>query len=520
VQPTRADTLTQGDPLALEILLDQGRPKLERLASAWQQLGASFFGLWNGPDLFIGWPDHTHPSAPELVAPLRVYDRIIGYLGINGLDTLQKQALLQSEADLISSWAQTETDLRAMTGDLCENQDQLLALYELSHYLRSRLDLQQILETLIQQAVRLTKARVGFLWHSAPEEPVLHTEFPPSQITETQENALFEQVRSSGKALLFSHESLPGEIPDWLQTLYLIPIQIGGQVTAAMGLFFDRSAAVMSPDLKLAQAIARQSEAYIENARLHREALQQTKLLTELDLARQIQTRLLPQKLPSASGIETAAFMRPANEVGGDFYNFIQNPDHTFFFTLGDAAGKGMPAALLMSMTHTVFKSAARIMPTAGPEALLSCGLADLYDDFTETGLFVTAFVGKYLPEQGRLEYANAGHAPVIFRPAGGMARLLVADAPPLGVLPTSLSADHSLPIHPGDLLIVATDGFNEASNAAGEMLGYERLLELTNSISSNSAAEIVTAFYQVTDDFCPGRSQEDDQTIIVIKGI
>jgi phosphoserine phosphatase RsbU/P len=508
------------DPAAFEILADDGRSMVERLAPAWQGLGASFFGIWNGASLIAGWPENNPPTAPELVAPLKVYDRIIGYLGVNGPNIIQQKVLLESEAGLMSSWAQAEFDLRCMTADLCESQDQLLALYELSRNLRNSIDLQQILETLLRQAVRLTEARLGFLWHSPPDEPIIHTEFPPALITEAQENALFEKSRASGKAMLLDRDTLTGELLDELQVLYLIPIQIGGKITTAMGLFFNHSVAALSPYLKLAQAIARQSETYIENARLHRDALRQTKLLTELDLARQIQTRLLPQNLPSAPGIETAAFMRPANEVGGDFYDFIKNPDHTFFFTLGDAAGKGMPAALLMSMTHTVFKSAARVMSSAGPQALLSSGLADLYDDFTETGLFVTVFVGKYMPEQRSLLYANAGHAPVIFRPAGGTARILEADAPPLGVLPTSLSDDHRLPIHPGDLLIAATDGFNEANNEAGEMLGYERLLELTDSLYARSAAEIVTAFYQAVDEFCPGRPQEDDQTIIVIKGI
>jgi len=514
------DHENQSNPIALDLLVKEGRLLIERLAAAWRELGASHFGVWDGPNLLLGWPDVYTPSTSELIAPLRVYDNTIGFVKVAGAGVARLQAILQSEADLLSSWLQTHLELNAMTADLVENQDQLLAMYELSHYLRSRLDLQQILDTLIRQAVRLTKARVGFLWYAAPNEPVWHTEFPASSLPETYKRTLFEQACTDGQAILLSQDIFPAPTIPGLQVLYLIPIQIAGEMTAAMGLFFDRSAAVLSPDFKLAEAIARQSEAYIENARLHREALRKTKLQTELELARQIQTRLLPRAMPSLPGIETAAAMRPANEVGGDFYDSIQNSDQTFFFTLGDAAGKGMPAALLMSMTHIVFKSAARMMSTAGPQALLSSGVADLYDDFTETGLFVTAFACKYLPEQRLLLYANAGHAPVIFRPAGGQAYLLEADAPPLGVLPTSLSEDHSLPIHPGDLLIVATDGFNEAHNAADEMLGYERLLELTNAVASSSASEIVTAFYQIMDQFCPGCPQDDDQTIIVIKGV
>ncbi|RMG93611.1 MAG: serine/threonine-protein phosphatase [Chloroflexi bacterium] len=119
-----------------------------------------------------------------------------------------------------------------------------------------------------------------------------------------------------------------------------------------------------------------------------------------------------------------------------------------------------------------------------------------------------------------RLVYANAGHAPVIYCPAGGEAVLLEADAPAVGILPMSLSADHEMDFGVGDVLVVATDGFNEARNGQGEMLGYERLMVLVEKMADRSAEEIGAALFEEVWRFGNGRFQDDDQTLMVIKGV
>ena len=115
--------------------------------------------------------------------------------------------------------------------------------------------------------------------------------------------------------------------------------------------------------------------------------------------------------------------------------------------------------------------------------------------------------------------YANAGHAPVIFCPVGGPARLLEADGVPIGVLPVSLSEDERIAFEPGDVLIVATDGFNEARNPSGEMLGYEQLLRMTEAVAGQSAQTIARSLYEAVESFAAGHPRDDDQSIIVLKG-
>ena len=127
---------------------------------------------------------------------------------------------------------------------------------------------------------------------------------------------------------------------------------------------------------------------------------------------------------------------------------------------------------------------------------------------------------GCYDPDNRQLSYANAGHAPVIYCPAGGAATLLEADGPAAGVLPFNLCENFTLSFQPGDILVVATDGFNEAVHASGEMFGYERLLTLVEKLAHLSAESIATWVYEQVQQFTDGCEQSDDQTLVILKGV
>jgi sigma-B regulation protein RsbU (phosphoserine phosphatase) len=276
-----------------------------------------------------------------------------------------------------------------------------------------------------------------------------------------------------------------------------------------------------SPEIKLAHAIAEQAGSQIENVLLHEETVAQARLETEMVLARSVQKRLLPNRAPSVPGLVLHGRTVPALQVGGDFYDFITTPaqgTRLCTFAVGDVSGKGLSAALVMAMTRTVLRSKAN--GGASPAQVLDGANAELYDDFTEVAMFATAFVGQYNPNTQALCFANAGHSPVIYCPSGGPARLLEADGTALGVLPVSLCEDYALPFGPGELLIMGTDGFSEATNAAGEMFGYERLLRLVESLADKPAEAILDALFAAIGSFAAGHLQEDDRTLVVAKGV
>lgn len=247
----------------------------------------------------------------------------------------------------------------------------------------------------------------------------------------------------------------------------------------------------------------------------------QVRLQSEMRLAREVQGRLLPKGVPSLSGLDLAAMSLSALDVGGDFYDFVAQ-DAFLAFALGDVAGKGMSAAMLVAMVRTTLRTAGQFMQTVVPSDLMQQANVLLYDDFTEVGRFATLFLGFYETETRCLQYANAGHSPVIFCPANGEAEMLEADGVPLGVLDDCLVVPRELCLNVGDVLIVATDGFPEAENATGAMLGYRKLFEMATWGASDpaiSAENIRQTLYDMVSDFSEGVAQNDDMTVIVLKG-
>jgi sigma-B regulation protein RsbU (phosphoserine phosphatase) len=165
-----------------------------------------------------------------------------------------------------------------------------------------------------------------------------------------------------------------------------------------------------------------------------------------------------------------------------------------------------------------VLRGKAQEMHIPAPEQLLGNTNEYLYPDFSDVDMFATLFVGQYDCCRHLLHYANDGHAPVIYRPVNGLARLLEADAPPLGVMPINLAEQYTLEFQPGDLLVITSDGFSEAENNQGDMFGYERLLQLVDELATFTAPELIRKLFTTVDQFTGDHPQSDDQTLLVLK--
>jgi sigma-B regulation protein RsbU (phosphoserine phosphatase) len=494
-------------------LLSSQRTELAALARDWLACGAESFTVWSDGRPLHGWPDGRAPGTPTLLAPIRVGARVIGELRVAGLGGAAEQARLGAEARMLARVVGLEAEFEQMTAELVEAQDQLLAMYELTQATRSHLTLGETLRRLAHEAARLVKS-TGAMMLLAPAL----VQYPAALVDDLALLGYVERVRESGRELLLSASSAE-VLPDGLENILVVPIRVRGQITAALGLL-NRLGGFLAPDLKLARAIAEHAGAQLEHAILYDERLAQARLHAEMEIARKVQLQMLPQTRPREASLEIFAESRPALQVGGDFYDFVAAPDRPLMVMLGDVAGKGMSAALIMGMIHAITHSAARFMPKPTPASVLGRANEDLYDDLTKFDAFVTAFAAQYDAREHMLRYANAGHAPVIYCPAGGPARILEADSVPIGVLPISLSENYTLPFGAGDLLVVTTDGFNEASDAGGELFGYERLLSLVEEFSAQPVQVIAYALFDAVDSFAAGRPQDDDQTLIILKGV
>jgi len=238
----------------------------------------------------------------------------------------------------------------------------------------------------------------------------------------------------------------------------------------------------------------------------------------EMASAAFIQRSLLPQdSIINAANdtIEVRATMRPARDVGGDFYDFFMLDDNRLAMVIGDVCGKGMPASLFMAVVVTVLRTAARDAPDAA--AAMARANAQLCRD-NSASLFATVFYAVLDLRSGVLEYCNCGHNAPIHLPASGEPRRLEATGLPLAVFDDSAASLSRTRIDPGDDLILFTDGVTEAFNPLEEEFGETFLIETLQSSRNLESAELVKRLFDRVDEFAEGEEQADDITCVVVR--
>ena len=241
----------------------------------------------------------------------------------------------------------------------------------------------------------------------------------------------------------------------------------------------------------------------------------------DLQIAKEIQTWLLPASPPSVPGLEIAFATRPANTVAGDYYDVFprtgSNPDEKkFVFAMADVAGKSIPAALLMATIQASLKTLAA---APGSLAELVGGMNQYACSNSQNGRrFTTAFLAEYEPETRTLTYVNAGHnAPVLRRQSGAMERLDRGGIP-LGILEATPYDAGSVVLQSGDWLVVFTDGVVEAENNKSEEYGEQRLLFVVHTGAELVPAQLLQSIMTDLDRFVAGAPQHDDVTCMLVK--
>ncbi|MBI4719539.1 MAG: serine/threonine-protein phosphatase [Planctomycetes bacterium] len=230
-----------------------------------------------------------------------------------------------------------------------------------------------------------------------------------------------------------------------------------------------------------------------------------------------IQRSLLPERLPAIPGVDLAAWYQTAAMAGGDYYDFFDLDDGRWGIFIADASGHGTPAAVVMAMLRTMLHARCYQCVTA-PELLTLANRQLCLQTRRYDGSFVTAFYGIYDPRDGSLRYSSAGHNPPLLVRGGALLRELDdAQALPLGVYELTEFCERRTTLCPGDTLLLYTDGITEASNAAGEMYGHQRLLTCVHE-DVPSAQHVVDCVHYKLHAFTGGGPQDDDQTLLALR--
>ena len=261
------------------------------------------------------------------------------------------------------------------------------------------------------------------------------------------------------------------------------------------------------------ETLAAEAAVAIENARLYREASEKARMDEELRIASQIQQSLLPQSRKSVGFGEAIGASIPCRAIGGDFFEYLDLPDGSFGFALGDVSGKGPPAALLTAVLQGIF--AAQAFALVEPSETLRRVNRALIARGVESR-FATIFFGVITPD-GRLTYCNAGHNPPLLL-SGGIVRRLETGGMIVGLFPHAVYDQETVQLAKGDLLTVFSDGVSEALSTSGEEFGEARIQAVIESAGSESTDALLQTLLGAVRQFTQGAVQNDDVTAMIVK--
>ena len=238
-------------------------------------------------------------------------------------------------------------------------------------------------------------------------------------------------------------------------------------------------------------------------------------LENELDIASKIQQSILPGQFPTPPGFQVFANMEPARNVGGDFYDVIRLENGRMGLAIADVSGKGVPAALFMMSSRTLLKGTA--IGGADPAEVLT-QVNDLLCEQNEAAMFVTVLYAVYDPERGEFTYACGGHdPPLVVHADGSSTSLPLTGGLALGVAPGFQYGQRTVPVAPGDTLVLYTDGVTEAMNSGNEQFGLERLREIFTGAPPKSVREAIDWIFAAVSDFAGDAPQFDDVTCLAV---
>jgi sigma-B regulation protein RsbU (phosphoserine phosphatase) len=308
-----------------------------------------------------------------------------------------------------------------------------------------------------------------------------------------------------------------------LSTELLVPLPGRNRLAGVIALGPKRSEEPYSKtDRQLLQTVASQTGLALENAELLQtltaEVAQRERISREIEIAREVQERLFPQTYPHVQGVDLAGYCRPAQVVGGDYYDYFLLDDGRLALALGDISGKGISAALLMASLRASLRSIAGLQQT--DLASLIRHVNNLVYESSTTNRYATFFYAEYDPTTRLLTFVNAGHnPPYILR--GSQSIPLEATGTVIGLLPDAEYAQATIPMHPGDVLLAFTDGISEAMTHDEEEWGEDRMVACAQQLlhqpdCTHTAQQLLDCILTAADKFTGGAPQHDDMTLLV----
>ncbi len=434
-------------------------------------------------------------------------------------------------ATVLARTLQHDAEARFFARELAERYEEITLLYSISEILGSVVSLSEAARVILDEVKSTVGADRATLWVHNPEKDYLELaaavggEGQTGPIAVADRNSATAEVFRERRPLIFEPEDVfpredvgtqPTQRGDFLSVPVSYSPPEGETRTVGVINVVRRSSRepFSAGDLKLMTAIASQVGAAVENSRLVASSLRQERLVRELELAHDLQLKLLPAVERFVGQAEVAARCVPAQAVGGDFYQLFRLPGKRLGVVIGDVSSHGFGAALIMALTM----SAVAIHASEGdpPAEVLRRVHRALIDELTSTEMYVTLFYGVIDPGRGKITYASAGHPHVFRFPASGKAERLFATGPPLGMIDLDLYQQSRSPWQKQeDLLFLFTDGLPRAL-PEGERAGEEVLLKEVRRGRKRPVAELLERVFALVPP--EPDAPPDDRTAMLVR--
>ncbi len=461
----------------------------------------------------------------ELAVPLITRNRVIGVIDIQSehLNFFQPEHLRLLQ--LTASRVATAVENARLYTRVARQANTLAVLNEISREITSILDLDHLLVhigTLLHRvidyrmySILLLNQKRGVLEHRLSVRYGRVEQFGPDiPLSE----GLTGAAAREGKAVLASDVRKDPRyrmVNPETRSEVAIPLIYKGKTVGVLDLEHTRAHYFNEEHVRTLNTLASQIAVAIENARLYQRVTQEEQRLErDLAMAREVQLRLLPPKVPELQNSELAARFLPARSIGGDLYDFLPYPDGRLGIAVGDVSGKAAPAALYAALVSGIIRSHAGNYPE--PAQMLSF-VNDALHERRLDSQYVTMLYALWDDRNRTLQLANAGAVQPLFC-QGTKVSTLQAAGFPLGMFPNVEYEEFTLSTQPGDVLVFFSDGIVDADNQAEEMFGDERLQAVVAKHRRRSAAQMVDAVLTAVTAFQAGKEHFDDETILAIK--
>jgi sigma-B regulation protein RsbU (phosphoserine phosphatase) len=461
----------------------------------------------------------------ELAVPLIVKNKVIGVIDLEapqpGYFTEEHRRLLMLVASRIASGVEnarlyTRVSRQAQT---------LTLLNEISRDLTSILNLDELMQSIAETLTRLIDYQMfsilllddrGTLVHRFSlrfkENIQLKHDIPIGRglvgaAAELKQAILVPDVSKDPRYIMANPET---------KSELCVPLIHKGAVIGVLDLEHTRRNYFTEDHKRTMTTLAAQLAISIENARLYeRIAKQEARLEHELDMAREIQLRLLPQELPKLRGAAVAARFEPARTISGDMYEFLQYSGDSTGIMIGDVSGKGAPAALYAALVAGILRSAADSEPS--PAEMLALVNAALTER-PISAQYISMIYAVWDGAQGILRIANSGLPRPIYSQGGWKTEIVQATGLPLGPFEDATFEELDIQVAPGDVFVFFSDGISDAANRAMENFGRARIEKIVAANHQKNAKQIADAIFKGVREFCDGCDLFDDETVVVLK--